>query len=276
MANRKKFQELEFKDSFMFATMMEDPETCREVLERILGIAIKKVVIHSEHTILVNPDQRGVRLDVYADDEEGTIYNVEMQTSSEPDLPKRSRFYQGQMDVAYMKPGTPFGKLPESFVIFICCYDPCGRKRYRYTFQEHCDEDGEPLGDGTYKIFLNTKGENPEEVPPELVRFLKYVDSPEKYPPEDSDVLIDRLQKQLLEVKRNRKTEERYMQFQEMLEKEREIGREEGREIGNEEGREVMAALFNAMSRDGRIEDYSRAANDLEFRKAMLEHYKLI
>lgn len=50
MANKKPFIELQFSDAFMFAAAMEDEEICR-----------------------------GVRLDVYADDEEGTIFNVEMQ-----------------------------------------------------------------------------------------------------------------------------------------------------------------------------------------------------
>lgn len=33
---RKTYQELEFKDAFMFAAVMSDAESCRGVLERIL------------------------------------------------------------------------------------------------------------------------------------------------------------------------------------------------------------------------------------------------
>ena len=78
---RKTYQELEFKDAFMFAAVMSDAESCRGVLERILGIPIRKVMVHAEHVLFVNPETRGVRLDVYADDEHGTVYNVEMQTT---------------------------------------------------------------------------------------------------------------------------------------------------------------------------------------------------
>lgn len=151
MCNTKTFQELEFQDAFMFSAAMSDPETCRAVLERILEIPIRKVVVHAEHTLFVNPDYRGVRLDVYADDEAGTVYDVEMQTTNQKNLPRRSRFYQSQMDAAFLEPGDDFNKLPESLVIFICTFDPFGRGRYRYTYQERCKEDGEPLGDGTGK-----------------------------------------------------------------------------------------------------------------------------
>ena len=72
---RKTYQELEFKDAFMFAAVMSDAESCRGVLERILGIPIRKVMVHAEHVLFVNPETRGVRLDVYADDEHGTVYN---------------------------------------------------------------------------------------------------------------------------------------------------------------------------------------------------------
>ena len=147
----------------MFAAAMEDEEVCRGVLERILGIPIKAVKVRGEATMFVNPDFRGVRLDVYADDEAGNVFDVEMQTTDKRNLPKRSRFYQGQMDMATLKPGADFNELPKSFIIFICNFDPFGHGRYQYTCVTHCKETGEELGDEAYKIFLNTKGQNDDE-----------------------------------------------------------------------------------------------------------------
>lgn len=37
-------------------------------------------------------------MDVYADDEAGTAFDVEMQTTDKGNLPRRSRCYQSQMD----------------------------------------------------------------------------------------------------------------------------------------------------------------------------------
>lgn len=50
---RKTYQELEFKDAFMFAAVMSDAESCRGVLERILGIPIRKVMVHKEENDLL-------------------------------------------------------------------------------------------------------------------------------------------------------------------------------------------------------------------------------
>lgn len=48
MADKKAFCDLQFSDAFMFAATMEDEEICRQVLERVLGIPIKKVKVRAE------------------------------------------------------------------------------------------------------------------------------------------------------------------------------------------------------------------------------------
>ena len=82
-----------------------------------------------------------MRFDVYASDELQVGYNVEAQNENEGNLPKRSRYHQAEKGL------------------------------YRYTFEERCLECDLSLGDGTHKIFLNTKGKNDAEVPAELVHF---------------------------------------------------------------------------------------------------------
>ena len=65
----------------------------------------------------------GIRLDLYVQDSEGRIFNVEVQTSSKKNLPKRMRYYQSVIDVHLLAPGVDYLSLRKSFVIFICNYD---------------------------------------------------------------------------------------------------------------------------------------------------------
>ena len=260
---RKTYQELEFKDAFLFAAVMSDPESCKGVLERILGMPIKKVTVHAEHVLFVHADKRGVRLDVYADDEHGTVYNVEMQTTDNKNLPKRSRYYQGQMDAAFLKRGQDFLKLPQSIIIFICTFDPFGRERYRYTFMETCREDGELLQDGTCKIFLNTKGKNEAGVPKELIHFLNWIDEPYGVTErERSDVLITKLQTQIANLKQNQGMEEKYMLFGEMLDEERRQGQEQGKV-------DVLLKLLQEHKIDVKTAASMMGMNEAEFVKAI-------
>ena len=71
---------------------------------------------------------------MYVKDEKQTRYNVEMQVEKKPALGKRSRYYQSQMDVEMLLTGEDYAGLPNTYVIFICDFDPIGEGKYRYTF----------------------------------------------------------------------------------------------------------------------------------------------
>ncbi len=71
--------------------------------------------------------------------------------------------------------GTDYKELPDTYVIFICDFDPFGFGKYKYTFDMICTETGEMLDDGARTIFLSTKGTNGSEVPEGLRKFLRYV-----------------------------------------------------------------------------------------------------
>lgn len=105
MRRRKKLQELTLKDNFMFGAVMVEEENCREFLEMTLGFPIGKVVVCKEKNIVYHPEYKGVRLDVYAKDENNTHYNVEMQVVRKPALGQRARYYHGQIDMELLLSG---------------------------------------------------------------------------------------------------------------------------------------------------------------------------
>lgn len=235
---KKSFQELDLSNSFLFAAAMENPDICRIVLEIILGFKVPHVKAHAEHSILINPDFRSVRLDVYASDEMQVHYNVEAQNEKDGNLAKRSRYYQAEMDVSSLKPGDDFSDLRPGYVIFICTFDPFGKGLYRYTFTETCQETDMPLGDETKKIFLNTKGTNDADVPEELVHFLKYMESStDETVAGNHDATLQDLHEKVRKLKEWRELEVRYMTFEEMLKRREKKGKAEGIVEGKAEGK---------------------------------------
>ena len=239
MRRKKQLKELTIKDNFMFGAVMMDEENCKGLLERVLQIKIDYVEISKEKSIVYHPEYKGVRLDVYAKDENHTRYNVEMQVQKKSALGKRSRYYQSQMDMEMLLTGEDYAGLPNTYVIFICDFDPIGEGKYRYTFRTKCEELlGMNLEDGRTTVFLNTHGKNESEVPKELVTLLKYIrediDGSER---EFHDSYVERLQKFIHEIKSNREMEERFMIFEEMLKEERAAGFAKGRAEGVAEGR---------------------------------------
>ena len=59
---------------------MRDPKYCKLFLETILGIKIRKLEYpESQKTIDLSAGAKGVRLDVYVEDENNTVFDMEMQ-----------------------------------------------------------------------------------------------------------------------------------------------------------------------------------------------------
>ena len=269
---QKKFQELDLRDAFLFAAALEDPETCQLVLELMMGRPVGPVNVHVEHSLLFSKDFRYVRFDVYASDEMNVVYDMEMQNSHKEELPKRARYHQAELDATFLKPGQGFNELPASYVIFICTYDPFHSGLYRYTFEERCEETGECLGDGTCKIYLNTKGTNEADVPQELIHFLKYVEtSTDSCVEEFQDDKVRKLHQKVESLKKSRRLEEAYMTMEELLEDRAGEGKAEGKA----EERQLMLKLVSLMIRDGLTDEIDRLSEDEDFCNSMLEKYHL-
>lgn len=231
MGRKKRLQELTFKNNFMFGAVMMDEELCKHFLEMVLQFPIDHVDVSKERSIVYHPEYKGVRLDVYAKDENLTHYNVEMQVDKDRSLPRRARYYHSQIDMELLLSGLEYSELPDTYVIFICDYDPCGGRKYQYTLERHCEEDAKlNVSDGSHTIYLSTCGENTGEVQEELVKFLAYVKADLRESDADfSDDFVKRLQESVRHIKASREMEERYMLFEELLRNERKEGKIEGK-----------------------------------------------
>lgn len=207
--------QLNLTNRFLFDEVMEDPKTHQDVLSIILGKDIPTLdenVTEKEHR--VSPLARSIRMDVFAIDEDNTVYNTEMQSDPHNDLPKRSRYYQSLMDTSLLEPGViSYNHLNDSYIIMIMTFDLFGDGKYQYTFRPECLEiPGYPLQDGTTRIFLNTKGNNDDEVSQELIDFLHYVENTtDKMVAKIPSERIQRIHKQVCKVRTNEQIGVKYM-----------------------------------------------------------------
>lgn len=176
----KKYEDLTFTDDFMFCKILyTNPELCKQLLELILGRKIKEIrYLTTQNTIDITSDGKGIRLDVYLEGD-SKVYDIEMQTTGKSNLPKRSRYYQGMIDLNLIEKGADYSELKETFIIFVCLHDPFKHNECVYTFENRCKEvQGLQLGDESTKIFLNASG-NKENLPEELKNFLDFLSGEE-------------------------------------------------------------------------------------------------
>ena len=158
-----KLDKLNLVDKFLFDEVMENMECYQNVISILLENEIELLKKpETEKELRVSPQLRQVRLDVVSMDREKKIFYTEMQQNNTGNLIKRSRYYQAQLDVSLLEPGsTDFNLLNDSCFILIAPFDIFGRGLYRYTFEGTCRECPDlKLGDGAVKVFINTKGRN--------------------------------------------------------------------------------------------------------------------
>ena len=178
MSKMKPLREQTLINDYVFSQIMRDPKRLKPLLECILGKKIRTIKIIERQKVLQEKyESKSVRLDLYIEDENGVVYDVEVQTTDQKNLGKRMRYYQGMMDISLFPRGTDYRKLKRSFVIFICNFDKYGQGRAIYTFQNWCDQDKRLLmGDRATKVVVNVTGWKDKSISPELREVLRYLD----------------------------------------------------------------------------------------------------
>ena len=273
----KTLKELNLEDDFLFAKVMSDKNICKELLEKILDIKIEKVeLVNEQKTIDLLLESKGIRLDVYVKDDNNTIYNVEMQRGKHKSLPKRLRYYQGNIDLDLISKGEDYKKLSKSYIIFICTFDLFNRGRHKYTFKNTCLEDSSIiLNDETEKIILNTKGVL-KDINEELLEFLEYVEESTDAVVENfNGELVKNIHKKVKEVKNDSLVEVEYMTLLERDREKIEEGRKEGIKEGIKEGREkAMQQLILKQYSKGLSIEYIAEINefDIEYVKKIVNN----
>ena len=206
---QERWQSLTPSDDFVFSKMMRNEVICKGLVETLLGFKIDRIEYPEEQkSIDIAMDAKSVRLDVYVKDGKDTVYNIEMQTSQQSYLPKRSRYYQGMIDLNLIEKGELYDKLNTSYVIFICTFDPFGKSRHVYHFENRCIDDPEmALGDETHKCFFNTRGT--DAIDPKLDQVLTFLET--ALPEDDDNPLIKAMSSELKRIKSNNEWEVEFM-----------------------------------------------------------------
>ena len=87
--------------------------------------------------------------------------------------------------------------------------------------------------DGSHTIIFSTCGKDVEDVPEQLVNFLRFVGTGQDiFPDGCADEYVRKLQASVEYIKTSREMEARYMLWKEMIQEEREEAKEEGRAEG--------------------------------------------
>ena len=142
-----------------------------------------------------------------------------MYKRQKDNLPKRTRYYQGMIDLNLLERGADYKELKKSYVIFICPFDQFQEGLHKYTFENQCKEIPElVLGDESTKIFLCAGG-HADDVSDEMKDFLNWLTTGQT----GNSQFVNKLENAVLKAKKHEEWKVEYMTLlmrdNEMMEK---------------------------------------------------------
>ena len=237
-AGTNMYEQLTIRNKFMFGKVTQNPVIAQKMADLLTPVEIGAVTETEREKFLQHrSSSKYVKLDMYLEDENGRVVDTEMQNKSnnkmvQEELPLRIRYYQGMIDQEILSTGTDYIFLKETYIIFICTYDPFGKGKYVYHFHMTCDEDESiQLHDKMNWIFYNTTADL-SEVPEGIKKFLNYIEN--EHAEDEFTRLLDK------EVKNARLNEEWRSEYLKTYVNDMDMRREgyiEGEKLGLERGK---------------------------------------
>ena len=222
---RKKIDEMNLINGFLFDSIMDDKEDARILISRILGVVfnrkISAIEVEAQKEFKpVDTPFHGIRLDAFAEEKTGrlitSVYDVEMEdrAADKPSLPRRLRYYTSLSDNKLLSSGRDYTDLPDYTSITILSYDPFSAGDMYYeagtvlTSHNNLEYD-----DGICHIYLYCNGKINESMNNEhgkrIHELLKYLVSGDK--PETDNADIKDIDDLVLKTKQKKEITRRYM-----------------------------------------------------------------
>lgn len=171
-------EKLRLIDDTFFEKVMEDRETCEEVIRVIMEdpkLQVKEVYLQEP---VHNLQGRSVRLDVLCEKSDGNYINVEVQRANNDNHFKRVRYNASCITANITEPGEKFKNVRDVCVIYISEFDMFKRGKTIYHVRQIVQEtenEKNPVyvDDGFSSIYVNTAENDNTEIAELMHCFLQ-------------------------------------------------------------------------------------------------------
>lgn len=152
-------------DDFMTIVFDRNTEATELVLNIILGrddMKVMEVIAQREYKNPVTGG-RSIKLDIYAKDADGKVYDIEVQNENAGADVHRARFHSSMLDIKMLKEKQKFREIHDSYVIFITKNDCMKMGLPIYHVERTVQEEGTLFGDGSHIIYVNGNYKNDDD-----------------------------------------------------------------------------------------------------------------
>ncbi len=170
------------EDDRFFSKCLSGSNECAALMLRIiLSRDDLEVVETRTQEWMQNIVNHSIRLDIYAKDKKGNIYDIEIQKTASGASRRRARYYSAMLDTESLKKGEDYEKLPESYIIFLTSDDVIGEGKALYMIERRVEETGSRFMDGTHIVYVSSSLADKDTALGYLVHDLKCADPERMY-----------------------------------------------------------------------------------------------
>lgn len=149
-------------DDFMTRALDGRKDKVQYILQTILNKPDLEVIETKGQYTIANLVFRSIRLDVYAKDATGKIYDIEIQRADKSAGQKRARYNLSLLDGENLPKSNDHSQLPETYVIFLTENDVLGAGLPIYHIERVIRETDQLFDDEEHIIYVNGAFDNVE------------------------------------------------------------------------------------------------------------------
>lgn len=176
---KARISKLNIMDDTLFHKIVEDRETCEEVLQVLMQNKSLKLVSSRAQFSLRNAGSKSSVLDAVCMDEDRRYYNIEVQKADRDDYQRRMRYNSSNLDTYFTEKGIQYAELPDVYLFLISNFDLFRSGKTVYHVDRKIRETGMLVNNGVYEIYINTKVDDGSEIA-ELMKY--FADSSGRHP----------------------------------------------------------------------------------------------
>ncbi len=169
---RRLVADLNLMDDILCSAVMEHRDACEYLISALLGRKIT-LVEHKTQFSIRNIEKHSIVIDVLVKDEDGKLYDVEVNTGEGGFHERRLRYYNAAIDWSYLDKGKQYSELPELYLLYITTEDPFRLNKNHYEVVQSLKGLDVEYSDGVHIHYFNTKVKDDKNQ--ELTELLEYL-----------------------------------------------------------------------------------------------------
>lgn len=269
----KKIQTMNLFHNTFISVVFKDKGACLHLIQVLMNNPTLKILQFRSQNIIPQLISHGAQLDVLAEDEDGKIYEIEIQRLEEPAPARRIRFYSSVIDSELLRKGVNYNQLPEVYLFYITQKDIWQQGQTVYKVKQTLSSSIKdiPYDNGLHTIFINAEINDGSKLA-QLMQYFKTA----KVGDTSQGALSDYVN-MLKSPKGGKKIMDEFMK--ELAEYYHDVAFKEGEAQGKANGEAIGEARFALLTQKlcalGRVDDIQRVSVDKDYRSALMKEFAI-